>query len=119
MNKGIHSSILLSLLLFLNACGGGGSGDIPNNNRAPFITSSFTGVDIKENQTDVFKVSVNDPDGDNVGFGLSGLDASRFLINAMGELKFVTSPDYENPEDNNLDNIYEVTVSHEFKKLHY
>ena len=114
--RGIHSSILLSFLFFLNACGGGGSGgggsgDISNNNRAPFITNSLTSVDIKENQIDVLKVSVNDPDGDNISFGLSGLDASRFSINAMGELKFVTSPDYEDPKDKNSDNIYEVTIS--------
>ena len=107
-----HSLILFTTLFLLNACGGGGgSGSASNSNRAPLITTSANGFDIAENQTQVFTLSASDPDGDSLNYGLSGLDASRFEINSSGEVAFVTAPDYENPSDENSDNIYELTVS--------
>ena len=41
---------------------------------------------------------------------MAGTDAARFSINEDGELTFKSSPDYEDPNDANTDNVYEVTI---------
>ena len=50
-----------------------------------------------------------DPEGDTVVWSLSGTDAGDFEITG-GALTFENTPDYENPVDDDPDNIYEVTV---------
>lgn len=40
----------------------------------------------------------------------SGRDGGDFVINALGELRFRTSPNYEGPADSNRDNVYEVSI---------
>ena len=51
-----------------------------------------------------------DPDANTtITWTLSGPDANKFTIR-NGELKFRTSPDYENPTDSGGDRIYQVTV---------
>ena len=40
----------------------------------------------------------------------SGRDGGDFVMNALGELRFRYSPDYERPADSNQDNVYEVTI---------
>ena len=43
-------------------------------------------------------------------FGKGGPDASKFSINSStGELSFI-SPDYENPNDFNTNNVYKVVI---------
>jgi hypothetical protein len=42
---------------------------------------------------------------------LGGVDANAFDINdSTGILSFISPRDYENPDDNNSDNIYEATI---------
>ena len=43
-------------------------------------------------------------------WSVAGTDAARFSISAVGALSYRTSPDYEDPNDANADNVYEVTV---------
>ena len=52
-----------------------------------------------------------DPDGDDLTWAISGgADAAKFSINAVtGELSFVGG-DYEDPQDSDQDNTYEVTL---------
>jgi hypothetical protein len=50
------------------------------------------------------------PESDNVTWSLGGDDAGDFSISRGGELTFNTSPDYENPVDMDMDNVYMVTV---------
>lgn len=67
---------------------------------------------IKENQTLAAVVTAIDPNGEVVKFSLGGgADAAKFHIDAnTGALTFIAAPDYENPQDSNADNSYEVTV---------
>ncbi|MCY4575466.1 MAG: cadherin domain-containing protein, partial [Chloroflexi bacterium] len=70
-------------------------------------TASYT-----ENGTGVIATySVADLDSDNVTWSVAGTDAARFSISDSGELSFNSAPDYENPQDANSDNVYEVTVT--------
>ena len=85
-------------------------------NDAPIITSNGGGataaVNVTENTTTVTTVTAADADLDTVTFSISGgADAAKFSINnTTGELSFINPPDFENPTDSNLDNIYDVNV---------
>ena len=57
----------------------------------------------------------SDPEGEREGKGLvyslEGPDVRLFAVNSVtGDLSFLPAPDYELPQDRNLDNMYEVQV---------
>ncbi|WP_216595484.1 cadherin domain-containing protein [Myxosarcina sp. GI1] len=85
---------------------------VSNANETPAIVSSDT-VNLEENTTEVITVTADDPDGDSLNYSISGgSDNSLFSIDSdTGVLSFNTAPDYENPGDNNSDNVYEVEVT--------
>ena len=43
-------------------------------------------------------------------WSVAGADRGKFDISTGGALTFKDKPDYENPTDTNMDNVYEVTV---------
>lgn len=99
------------------ACGGGGGGGggvnppPPPTNRAP-VLDAIGNQSVEENTTAVTTVSGSDADGDSLTYSLSGADAASFtLASSGGALAFSAAPDFENPADDNADNVYEVTVS--------
>ncbi|MEM6473355.1 MAG: cadherin repeat domain-containing protein, partial [Planctomycetota bacterium] len=78
-----------------------------------FVTAGV--VLVPENQVGVLDLeAVDDDDAENAGltYGISGGDdAALFTIDTVtGQLDFLTAPDFENPTDLDLDNLYEVTV---------
>ncbi len=86
---------------------------IDANENAPVFTSPET-MDVAEGTTEVITVIATDADaGQTVTFhtNLSGADASVFSITSAGVLTFITAPDFENPSDTGMDNIYEVAVT--------
>lgn len=80
-------------------------------NHAPSITSTPT-VTVNENEVGVHTVTASDTDGDTLTYSITGgADFADFSINASsGNLRFVNAPDFENPTDMGVDNVYEVTV---------
>ena len=50
------------------------------------------------------------PDADRASWSLEGADVGDFRISSGGMLTFRSSPDYENPMDADMDNMYMVTV---------
>ena len=60
----------------------------------------------------MYEFNATDPDGNSLVYSiLYGDDANAFDLNATGGiLSFIIPPDYENPGDNNTDNIYESTI---------
>ena len=82
-----------------------------HENAAPIFQSDGN-LSIPENQTIVYDFNATDPDGNSLVYSiLYGDDANAFDLNATGGiLSFIIPPDYENPGDNNTDNIYEVTI---------
>ena len=59
------------------------------------------------------KYTTSDPERPSVQitqWSTSGWDGGDFVINALGELRFRNSPDYERPADSNRENVYEVTI---------
>ena len=68
-----------------------------------------------ENGTDpLIDVDANDGMGGandvSVTYRLEGVDASLFSIDAAGNIMFNATPDFENPQDAGLDNVYEIEV---------
>ena len=81
-------------------------------NAAPTITGGPTSMAYTENSThDIGTYTASDTDGDRLTWGVSGVDAALFTIDAGGRLSFRAVPDFENKRDNGADNIYNVTVT--------
>ena len=81
-------------------------------NVAPSFTSSAT-FGVAENGTTVGTVEASDDDMDDeiTGYALTGgADQALFSINDSGVLTFQAAPNYEDPQDADTDNAYEVTV---------
>ena len=81
-------------------------------NQSPVFTHSLQNHSIQENTVFVTELNASDPDGDFLSYSiLHGDDANAFSVNiSSGELSFILPPDYENPADFNLDNVYQLTV---------
>ena len=106
-----HKHLYISILL-LSACGGGGGSPVSdiNQNTAPEITG-ISDYAIDENSSDVATFQATDAEGDNITYSISGDDASLLSIeSSSGVLSFQSSPDFDNPRDSNIDNIYQVTI---------
>ena len=61
---------------------------------------------------DVESTDDSDSEGAGLVYSISGgVDQALFVIDFDGVLSFLNPPDFENPLDNNGDNIYEVEVT--------
>jgi len=82
------------------------------NDNGPVFTSPAS-VSVNENSTAVITVSAADADGSTLNYTLNGgADQAGFAINASsGALSFAVPPDFENPVDSDINNIYEVQVN--------
>ncbi len=81
------------------------------NDEYPII-SGVVLVFAQENSTNALTTfTATDPDpGDSITWSLSGVDATNFTINASGLLRLITPVDYENPRDQDHDNVYQLNV---------
>lgn len=70
-------------------------------------------LSLYENTTSAGSVNASDGEGDALTYYLSGEDASLVESDTNGNISFLTAPDYENPSDNDADNLYafDLTVS--------
>jgi len=103
---------LIILVTALAGCGGGGSNsETPEQaNTAPQIVGLIDFA-IDENTTEITTIQATDAEGDNITYSIEGSDSALMTIGSLsGELSFISPPDYENPQDSNQDNIYEVTI---------
>ena len=117
MNIATHSGVgpfsikLLAtgLALLLSACGGGG-GSGSEANTAPVLTGLIDFA-VDENTTEVATFQASDADGDVISYSINGQDAGAFSIGGQsGVLVFRDSPDFENPADEDQDNLYQLSV---------
>jgi hypothetical protein len=103
---------LIILVTALVGCGGGGSNsETPKQaNTAPQLVGLIDFA-IDENTTEITTIQATDAEGDNITYTIEGSDSALMTIGSLsGELSFISPPDYENPQDSNQDNIYEVTI---------
>ena len=86
------------------------------NDNAPDIISNGGGataaIAVAENSTPVTTVQATDADGTTPTYRIAGGDdAALFILDAVtGALTFRYAPDFENPEDANHDNHYQIIV---------
>ena len=58
----------------------------------------------------ICNLEATDENGDSITFAISGTDAGDLIVVDNSILKFKNNPDFENPLDNNTNNIYEFTI---------
>ena len=83
-----------------------------NEGVEPTISTRRPPATYRENDTrTVYTFRASDPQRDTVTWSLSGADSGDFTIDrGTGVLAFSSPPDYENPEDSDRGNDYELTV---------
>ena len=77
---------------------GSAPGSVPENHGVNEVLARYT---------------ASDPERPTVritGWSTASTDGGDFVMNALGELRFRNSPDFERPADSNRDNVYEVTI---------
>ena len=102
--------------------------DLKNVDEMPtFPTTTLTAIDVPENTangilsgaaadgyttTDAADVTytASDPESRSLTYDLMGPDGSKFELSNTQVLSFRAAPDYEEPTDANMDNVYMVTV---------
>ena len=79
----------------------------------PEFSSASASVEFPENSTAIaYDANATDADGDSLSYSLAGTDAAHFNLDpASGQLSFSQAPDFELPQDQNQDNIYELVIS--------
>ena len=77
---------------------GNAPGSVPENHGVNQVLARYTASDPERPSVRITRWST------------AGTDGGDFVINALGELKFRSTPDYERPADSNRDNVYEVTI---------
>ncbi len=82
-------------------------------NDDPEIVSAAAASFAENSDDPVLTVEAEDVDSDAITFAIAGgSDAALFTIDAAtGQLRFIDTPDFENPADQGGDNVYDVTVS--------
>ena len=126
--KKVLGYILVSTFILASCSGGGDDAecDFTRVNTAPVFTTDNV-ILWYENETTEVTINAFDADGDRLNFGIeinanddggqftngSTFFNSQYLINinrVTGVVTFNEAPDYENPMDNDNDNIYRINV---------
>ena len=82
---------------------------VTDQNEAPTVTRADRIPYPENGAVLVASYTAEDPDMDTITWSLSGTDSARFSVSG-GVLTFRASPDYENPTDDDGNNVYLVTV---------
>ncbi|MDB5391826.1 MAG: hypothetical protein JWM11_7472, partial [Planctomycetaceae bacterium] len=85
---------------------------ILDDDHAPVFTSPAA-VSFAENSVTPININATDADlpAQTISYTLSGgVDRARFTLSSDGKLAFVAAPDFENPTDIGLDNVYNVQI---------
>lgn len=76
-----------------------------------FSAGASSSVDVSENIVTVGQFIATDADGDDFEYFINGVDASKFNIDANGNVTFKEAPLFGSPTDDGLDNIYNITLA--------
>lgn len=84
----------------------------PPPNSAPVLTGNFK-PEFLENSDVIFTLNIEDADGDTVTVTIGDSQDGQFFTvdSATGEIQSTQQFDFENPQDENSDNIYVQTVT--------
>ena len=86
-----------------------------NDNPPIFTNANPEPIPVAENTsagTTIYTASATDLDGDALVYSLGGADSAYFDLNPeSAQLSFKQAPDFEDPQDSNQDNTYELEIS--------
>lgn len=101
--------VVSTLLFTLISCGD----DTPDVNQAPVFTSDTAFSTLDSLLDTGYQAAATDNEGDIIVYSITGgVDEVDFLIDVnTGKLSFVVEPDFKQPHDDNVDNIFEVQIS--------
>ena len=87
--------------------------EVEDVNEAPTITAGPTTRNVPENSTAVGTYTASDVDDSDTRMWSveSDDDGGFFQINSSGELSFISAPDFEDKQDADGDNVYDVRVT--------
>jgi hypothetical protein len=77
---------------------------------SPLLNSDSENLDLIEFRENSNRMIAVITANEFVTWALSGVDSAYFEINEKGVITFSNTPDFENPLDNNADNLYEISV---------
>ena len=101
----LKKTFIILVIFTIASCGSNSS-----NNTPPEIIG-VTSFSIIENTTEVSTITALDAQNDPISYYLSGIDSGLLTIGeTSGILVFKNAPDFENPQDSNNDNIYEIEI---------
>ena len=85
---------------------------VSNINEAPTFATASQDLPINENTSgSIYTASATDPEQTTLTYSASGSDSSLFDLNSeTGSLSFITTPDHENPQDSDQNNIYQLDL---------
>ena len=109
----LKPALIALTAIILAACSSGGSDEDPVTNTAPTFSASSVSISVEENVIGViYTAEATDAEGNTITYSLSGADQAQFSIGTSnGELQFTSSPAYDDPQDSNKDNVYEIQIS--------
>ena len=86
---------------------------VSNIDEAPSFAVTSQDLSINENSNgSVYQAQATDPEDAPLAYSASGTDAALFTLDSTsGDLAFITPPNFEQPLDQNTDNIYQLTLS--------
>ncbi len=82
------------------------------NDNAPTFVNLASSVEVTNGQSNVLDIITEDADGDEVTLGKIGTDEALFSI-INDSLSFISAPDFSNPQDNDGDNVYKLSITAE------
>tara|TARA_A100000164_G_scaffold166461_1_gene147681 strand:+ start:259 stop:924 length:666 start_codon:yes stop_codon:yes gene_type:complete len=101
----LKRTLIVLLIFTIASCGSNSS-----NNTPPELIG-ITSFSIFENTTEVTTITALDAQDDPISYYVSGIDSGLLTIGeSTGILVFNNAPDFENPQDSNNDNIYEIEI---------
>ena len=82
-------------------------------NDTPVLGAIVNPIVVEENTTAIIDIeTADDISAESLAFSVRGVDSSLLAIDPdTGKLSFIAPPDYENPQDENRDNQYEIVVA--------
>ena len=85
---------------------------VTNVDEAPSFASANESLSVSENTSDaVYQAQASDPEQATLTYSASGTDAGLFDLDPVsGELRFNSTPDYEQPSDDGKDNTYNLSI---------
>ena len=86
---------------------------VANVDEAPAFTAASQDLSVNENSSGtIYTAAASDPEQASLAYSASGADAALFTLNSTsGALAFITPPNFEQPTDQDANNVYQLAIT--------